>query len=156
MPHSFIGMNEEGKASVISSKGNPTSHLILRGGKLKPNYDPASINKALLELEKLALPKRLLIDCSHANSLKNCQNQPTVFESVFRQFQEDNPQIKGMLIESYLKSGKQKLQKKICPETSITDACLDFKTTKEMILKAYCALDPTKSSEAICQWETPL
>lgn len=136
LPHTFLGTNEQGLISVIKTKGNPSCHVTLRGSYKKPNYDPESICKALSDLEKAKLPKRLLVDCSHGNSDRNPQKQCVVFQSIIHQIIEGNKNIKGMILESELHSGNQSIPadlSKLQYGVSVTDPCIDFQTTETLI-----------------------
>ena len=139
-PHTYLGTNEDGYLAAIKTMGNPSCHLTLRGGNNKTNYDPESISKALNRLEKAKLPKRLLVDCSHGNSNRNPCNQSVVFQSIIHQIIEGNKNIKGMILESELESGCQQIPDDLANlqyGVSVTDACIDFKTTETLILWAY-------------------
>lgn len=132
--HTFIGFNRQGQASVIHTKGNPDCHVVLRGGENGPNYDPKSISLALHSLKQMKLPERLIIDCSHDNSNHKHEKQIQVFQSVISQIIEGNTQIKGLAIESNLYSGNQDHRFGMLKYgVSITDACLDWETTQQMI-----------------------
>ncbi len=110
-PHTFMTLNREGQLEVMHTLGNPDCHLVLRGGREKTNYDGCSVANAVDYLEKAKLSSSLLIDCSHDNSLRICENQPLVFRSVIEQIQAGNKQIKGICLESHLNHGKQPLPK---------------------------------------------
>ncbi len=143
VPHAFIGMSPEGRISLVRSLGNPHCHLVLRGGSRQPNYDRLSIKKTLDLLQARNLCNKVLIDCSHDNSGKDPQRQKVVFGSIIDQVIEGNSNIAGVLLESNLRGGSQTLNshQKICTEMSITDPCLDWETTEEMILWAYDCLE---------------
>ncbi len=139
MPQTYIGLNEQGRTTVIRSQGNPHCHLVLRGGELQPNYDPASVANALTSLENARLPQRLLIDCSHHNSGKQHDRQPAVFQSVIRQIMEGNENIRGIMLESHLFGSNQSLSLNSCDlqyGVSITDSCLDWSSTQNLVLWA--------------------
>jgi 3-deoxy-7-phosphoheptulonate synthase len=130
-PHRFLGINEEGTTTVVTTRGNAYGHVILRGGT-EPNYD--SVNVALAEqaLEKAGLPTNLVVDCSHANSHKNHALQPLVAQNVVQQIKEGNRSIVGIMLESHLSEGNQSLGKNLDElkyGVSITDACIDWPTT---------------------------
>lgn len=134
--HSFMGINHAGQLSTIHTKGNACGHLVLRGGEDAPNYDPQSISDALERLNRAGLPQKLLIDCSHDNSFRQHQQQTVVFQSVINQIVEGNRNISGVLIESHLKAGNQSF--KVPPSdlkygVSLTDSCLDWETTEQLI-----------------------
>lgn len=155
--HSFIGMNARGQVSSIQTSGNSHGHIVLRGGEGKPNYDPQSISYALDRLSKAGLPPRLLIDCSHDNSLRQHEQQCAVFQSVIKQVVEGNRSIRGILLESHLYAGNQPLNKdpsQLKYAVSLTDPCLDWPNTERLIKWGYAALqqelesqNPSSSSE---------
>ncbi len=135
-PHRFLGIDDHGKVSIVTTKGNPHGHIILRGGK-EPNYD--SVNVALAEqaIEKAGLAPTLIVDCSHANSHKNHELQPLVAKDVAKQIQSGNQSIVGIMLESNIKAGNQKLGNPSDLEygVSITDACIDWETTEKLLLE---------------------
>lgn len=133
MPQSYISMNEEGKPIVHQTRGNPNCHIILRGSLAMGNYDPSSIASALTKLENIALPPRILIDCSHDNSKRNPEKQCKVFESVLNQFIEGNSHVRGMLLESNLYGGNQSISNHLTYGVSITDPCLSWESTENLI-----------------------
>ncbi len=135
-PHSFLGINQEGQVSIINTTGNPYGHIVLRGGNGKPNYD--SVNVALAEkaLEKAGASKNIMVDCSHANSNKDPALQALVMENVTNQILEGNQSIIGLMVESNLKWGNQKIPANLDDleyGVSITDACIDWETTEKSI-----------------------
>ncbi len=134
-PHSFLGIDQEGLSSVITTKGNQFGHLVLRGGK-KPNYDAQSISSAESWLEKAGLQKSLLVDCSHANSGKKHARQIEVWESILKQKVDGNKSIVGVMIESNLYCGNQPFPEdpgKLKYGVSITDECLSWDETERML-----------------------
>jgi 3-deoxy-7-phosphoheptulonate synthase len=135
-PHHFLGIDAFGRTSIVSTKGNPYGHLILRGGKERPNYDSVSVNFALKALMNANLNQSLVIDCSHDNSQKDFRNQPLVFAECIQQISRGISGIKGMMIESHLYEGKQELSNDLKYGVSITDGCIDFATTAEIIKNA--------------------
>lgn len=135
-PQTYIKMGEEGTLVMMKTPGNPDSHLVLRGGETAPNYDPSSLSEALTYLEKLKLPPRLLIDCSHHNSGKQPEQQIEVFQSVIHQIWEGNQRVRGLMLESHLLAGNQPLGKDssgLSYGISITDPCLDWASTAQLI-----------------------
>lgn len=139
----FLGINHEGLASAVTTRGNPHCHVILRGGRNGSNYDAASVREAEELLEKAKLPKAIMVDCSHANSGKDPQNQPMVAEEVLGQIEKGNTSIIGLMAESNLRAGKQSFpQPKGDLEygVSITDGCIDWKTTENLIRRTHKAL----------------
>ena len=131
-PHRFLGINQQGQVAIIHTKGNPNSHIVLRGGGGKPNYDSVSVALCEAELKKHQLKQNIMIDCSHANSNKDAALQPLVLENVTQQLLEGNQSIFGLMIESNIGWGNQKLTdpKNLEYGVSITDACIDFPTTE--------------------------
>jgi 3-deoxy-7-phosphoheptulonate synthase len=143
-PQTFLGINHEGLASAVTTRGNPHCHVILRGGRHGSNYDAASVRETEELLEKAGLPKAIMIDCSHANSGKDPQNQPNVADEVLRQVEAGNSSIIGVMVESNLKAGNQPFpQPKEALEygVSITDGCIDWETTEALIRRTYKALE---------------
>lgn len=142
----------EGKIAITHSKGNPYSHIVLRGGSNGPNYD--SVNVALCEsaLEKVNLPKNIVIDCSHANSNKNPELQPLVMADCVHQIIEGNESIVGLMIESHLNAGNQKISSNLDElqyGVSVTDGCVDWATTEKMILDAHNKLTQFHAKKSI-------
>ncbi len=140
--HVFLGIDDDGAASVVSTRGNPAAHLILRGGKTGPNYDADSVASAQRLLEERGLTPNLIVDCSHANSNKDHDMQPVVFEDLMRQ-REDNPGIVGIMLESNINQGSQALGSPSQLEygVSITDACIDWDKTDKLLRSAYDRLE---------------
>lgn len=139
-PHSFLGIDSEGRTAITHSTGNPYSHVVLRGGRNGPNYD--SVNIALTEqaLEKAGLPYNIVVDCSHANSNKNPQLQPLVMDNCIRQITEGNQSIVGLMIESHLNEGNQNISANIDElqyGVSVTDGCVNWETTEKMLRNAH-------------------
>ena len=136
-PHRFLGINSDGKVSVITTKGNPYAHVVLRGGNGKPNYDSVSVSICEQELSAEGITPNIMVDCSHANSNKDHNLQPLVLDNVANQILEGNTSIVGAMIESHLKAGNQKLSGN--PDemeygVSVTDACIDWETTESSII----------------------
>lgn len=130
--HSFLGLSADGQVSIIKSKGNPYAHVVLRGGNGKPNYDETAVAAAENELKKGKTSTKIMIDSSHANSGKDPYLQPMVINNVAEQIQNGNKSIIGMMIESHLKGGNQKLTADLSQleyGKSITDGCLDWDST---------------------------
>ncbi len=133
--HSFLGISQAGQVTVVRTRGNACSHIILRGGR-QPNYD--SVNVALCgeELRKAGLPENIMIDCSHGNSSKKPGLQPLVADNVANQVMEGNRSIMGMMLESNLHAGNQPIPadlSKLKYGVSITDACIDWETTEGLL-----------------------
>ncbi|MEP0356370.1 MAG: 3-deoxy-7-phosphoheptulonate synthase [Paraglaciecola sp.] len=134
--HSFMGINGDGQVSVITTQGNPDGHVILRGGK-QPNYDSVCVADCEKELADANLDAALVVDCSHANSSKDFKRQPLVAENVVNQILEGNRSILGIMLESHLNHGNQssngKTPKELDYGVSITDGCINWSTTEELI-----------------------
>lgn len=146
-PHSFLGINREGRTSIIQTSGNPDVHIVLRGGSRKVNYHPEDIASTEDSLKKNSLLPTIMVDCSHGNSNKDYQKQPEVLESVVSQILAGNTSISGVMIESYLEAGNQKIPTDISQlkyGVSITDACIDWATTERILLDAHKQLKSRK------------
>jgi 3-deoxy-7-phosphoheptulonate synthase len=142
-PHSFLGINFEGKTSIVHTKGNPNVHIVLRGGNTGPNYFPQDIDKVVNLLSENKLPEAIMIDCSHANSNKDHKKQPAVLENIINQINEGQKSIKGFMVESNLFEGNQSIPEdlsKLKYGVSVTDKCVNWETTEEMLLNAYNSL----------------
>ena len=138
--HVFLGVNELGFASIIKTKGNLNSHIILRGGKNKTNFDQESVRETCdLLRAKLHLP-RVMIDFSHANSCKNYKNQIYVAENVAYQIANNSNNILGVMIESNINEGSQIVSNNLKYGVSITDGCINIKQTEEMLDLLYDAV----------------
>ena len=135
-PHPFIRLSDDGHPVITRTQGNPDTHIVLRVGESGPNYDPASVAEALNRLEDVKLPPRLLIDCAHHNSGKQHERQSLVFQSVIHQIIGGNYNIRGIMIESHLRGGKQNLTSPpslLQYGVSITDPCLDWDSSTRLI-----------------------
>lgn len=135
---SFLSITQQGCACIVNSKGNKNTHIVLRGGNNGPNYDSKSVEKVQENLEKNnILGHRILIDCSHGNSNKNYKNQSNNCENISKQISNGNKNIIGIMIESNLKEGKQKLilgkPDELLYGVSITDSCISIETTEKLI-----------------------
>lgn len=137
--HNFLGIDEEGKSSLVKTTGNPYGHVILRGGQDGPNYDSNSIEKAKQSLEKAKLPPVVMVDCSHANSNKKHELQEVVWRDVIAQRVAGNNNIIGMMLESNLFEGNQAIGTLDTLQygVSITDACINWETTDALLHHAY-------------------
>ncbi|HWP00839.1 MAG TPA: 3-deoxy-7-phosphoheptulonate synthase AroG [Methylococcus sp.] len=126
-PHHFLSLTKAGHSAIFSTSGNEDSHIILRGGT-RPNYDAASVEAACQALIAAGLPANIMIDCSHANSRKDYRRQVEVAAEVAAQIAGGDRRIIGLMVESHLKPGNQKLRKGVALEygVSITDACIGW------------------------------
>jgi 3-deoxy-7-phosphoheptulonate synthase len=133
-PHSFLGIDGNGRVGVVRTAGNPHTHLVLRGGATASNYDAQSVKLAVDALRRAGVNTRVLIDCSHDNSRKNHERQPDVLGDVGAQIR-GGADVLGVMIESNLVGGRQELKNKtdLVYGQSITDACVDFSTTERML-----------------------
>lgn len=140
-PHTFLGINGEGQVALTQTRGNAYGHLILRGGA-QPNYDSVAVAEAEAELTKAKLPVNIVVDCSHGNSRKNHALQSLVLKDVVGQIVDGNRSIKGVMLESNLGEGNQKLgdPKALRYGVSITDACLGWEATAEGLRDAAARL----------------
>jgi 3-deoxy-7-phosphoheptulonate synthase len=144
-PHAFLGINFQGRSAVIRTRGNRYGHLVLRGGGGRPNFDTVSIWLAEEELAKAKLPRNLVIDCSHANSWKKEELQPLVMRDVVHQIREGNRSVVGLMVESFLVAGSQPIPadpKQLRYGCSVTDPCVSFETTEQMLRAAREVLRP--------------
>lgn len=136
--HAYLTCGEDGRLHSCHSRGNPGTHLVLRGSVSEPNYDPFFVKHIIENQEKLGIPHRLLIDCAHGNSQKIPEKQITCFESVLDQIISGTDQILGMMMESHLAWGKQSIgNEPLDPEVSITDPCIDLATTTKLLQLAH-------------------
>ncbi len=145
-PHNFLGIDQAGKVAIIRTRGNRYGHVVLRGGNGKPNYDSVSVALAEQELQKAGVTPNIMIDCSHANSNKDPSLQPLVLENVTNQILEGNRSIIGLMVESNLGWGNQKVPEdlsQLAYGVSITDACIDWDATEQAFKTMNDKLAPT-------------
>ena len=137
-PHTFLGIDLDGNASIVHTKGNEVCHLVLRGGSNGPNYDEKSVKEAENQIKKSGLDPKIIIDCSHANSNKDHKKQPIVFENILTQKLKGNKSIVGLMLESHINEGNQSLSdpNNLKYGVSITDACINWETTNDLITDA--------------------
>ncbi|MGC1309985.1 MAG: 3-deoxy-7-phosphoheptulonate synthase [Phormidesmis sp.] len=142
-PHHFLGINQTGHASIVSTTGNADGHLVLRGGKQGPNYEASHVENAAEALAKQNLNPRIMVDCSHANANKDHNRQGLVLSSIAEQVAAGSTHLMGAMIESHLVAGKQPIPddlKDLAYGQSITDACVDIGTTATMLEKLAIAV----------------
>lgn len=136
-PHRFLSVTKAGDSAIISTRGNETCHIILRGGSaVGTNYDHESIREVRRALEAKGLEPAIMVDCSHANSEKDYRNQPKVCASLCQQISGGDSSIRAIMIESHLKEGAQKIDSdlsKLEYGVSVTDSCVGWETTVEMV-----------------------
>jgi len=131
-PHHFLSVTKQGVSAIVSTAGNESCHLILRGGKSGPNYDKAAVEAAALMLREQGLVESVMVDCSHGNSMKDFHNQPMVAGDIARQLENGSKVITSVMIESNLVEGNQKLSSDLSVMTrgqSVTDACIGWDDT---------------------------
>jgi 3-deoxy-7-phosphoheptulonate synthase len=134
-PHHFLSVTKQGLAAIVQTRGNQDCHIILRGGKTGPNFDANGVAEALKALRSSGVEAGVMIDCSHANSSKNHENQPKVADNIAEQVSGGNRGIVGVMIESFLEGGRQDAApgKPLTFGQSITDACLSFGQTEPVL-----------------------
>lgn len=134
-PHHFLSVTKEGRSAIFSTTGNEDAHIILRGGNDEPNYDAVNVEKVSEGLKKSGLPQNVMIDFSHANSLKQCQRQIVVAEDVAEQIACGDKRIMGAMVESHLVAGRQdnSQDQPLTYGQSITDACLGWDDTVQLL-----------------------
>ena len=138
-PQHFLGIDGKGLSSIVSTTGNSWAHIVLRGG-VNPNYDPLSVDRVLKKLSSKNLLESVLIDCSHDNSGQRFKGQPYVFKAVLDQRRDGNDNIIGLMLESNIHEGNQKCtgdRQALKYGVSITDECISWETTEELIRSAY-------------------
>ncbi len=135
-PHHFLGINRDGYASIVTTTGNPDGHLVLRGGKSGSNYHVEAVQQVASDLSKAGLGNRLMVDCSHGNSNKDFRRQSHVLKSIAAQIREGSIYVMGVMLESHLVEGSQKLKSDLSTliyGQSITDACINIETTSTLL-----------------------
>jgi 3-deoxy-7-phosphoheptulonate synthase len=147
-PHHFLSLTKAGHSAIFSTSGNEDSHIILRGGAV-PNYDAAGVNTAADALIRADLPPNIMIDCSHANSLKDYQRQVLVARDVAGQIARGDRRIIGVMVESHLHPGKQKLEPGVALQfgVSITDACLGWEDSEHLLRDLAEAVEHRRRAE---------
>ena len=135
-PHAFLGIDGDGRTCIVHTTGNADGHVVLRGGTNGPNYDNVSVGAAQAKLAAARLPERLLVDCSHANSQKDHNNQQIGFREVIEQRAAGNLGLVGLMLESHLFPGSQPLGPELKYGVSITDACIGWDETEALLHEA--------------------
>ena len=139
-PHRFLGINSAGQVSLIQTTGNPNAHVVLRGGTSGPNYDSASVARCEQALGRIGQRPNIMVDCSHANSNKDHNLQVQVAHCVAEQIRGGNGSIIGLMIESNLGGGNQKLSGTLRYGVSVTDACIDWQVTERLLTELASSL----------------
>jgi len=149
-PHHFLSLTKNGHSAIFSTTGNEDVHIILRGGNGKPNYDAVSVEQVAEGLEKADLKPNIMIDFSHANSLKQYHRQVLVGEDVAQQIAVGDRRIIGTMIESHLKAGRQEVidGQPLTYGQSITDACLSWDETMPLLRNLAVAVKKRRDVEA--------
>jgi len=143
--HVFLGATKEADIAMLKTSGNNDAHIILRGGKT-PNYDTQSINSTLTALKEAEVNESIMIDASHGNSQKQFKQQLPVIENISSQISSGNKNIKGVMIESHLVEGNQKISDSLVYGQSITDACIGWDDTVSCLQSLSDAVTKRRSS----------
>ena len=143
--HVFLGATKEADIAMLKTAGNIDTHIILRGGKT-PNYDKDSVENTLIALREAEVNESIMIDASHGNSQKRFKEQIPVIDSISNQIIEGNKNIKGIMIESHLNEGNQKISDNLKYGQSITDACLGWEDTIKCLENLNTAVDKKRGN----------
>lgn len=148
-PHHFLSVTKEGRSAIFSTRGNEDAHIILRGGNNAPNYDAIHVEQVAEGLEEAGLRPNIMIDFSHANSLKQFQRQLVVAEDVGQQIARGDSRIIGAMVESHLKAGRQDVVsgKPLVYGQSITDGCLGWNDTEKLLNNLAVAVQQRRTVE---------
>jgi 3-deoxy-7-phosphoheptulonate synthase len=146
--HTFFGVTDHGAAAVVTTAGNPDTHVILRGGRGGPNYEPSHVAKALDLITGAGLPRRLMVDASHGNSGKDHRRQPVVTASLAEQVAAGEHGLTGVMLESFLHEGRQEPgpPASLTYGQSVTDACMDIATTAAVLTGLAAAVQTRRNS----------
>ena len=146
--HTFLGHTKHGQSAIFVTTGNHETHIILRGGRKLVNYTADAVAQTAEALEKAGLPQRIMIDCSHANSNKDHNRQPVVCSNIAAQIEAGNPNIIGIMLESNLVAGTQKLVpgQPLVYGQSITDACINWDQTYPLLKELAAATRARRSA----------
>jgi 3-deoxy-7-phosphoheptulonate synthase len=156
--HAFLGISRQGRTAIVRTRGNPHGHLVLRGGGGRPNYDTVSVRLAEKALLAAGLPPNIIVDCSHANCLKDHTLQPLVFHDCVHQVVEGNTSIVGLMMESNIEAGCQPIPadlRQLRYGVSVTDPCVDWPTTEEALLRAREDLAPVLRQRRVAVSDSP-
>ncbi|MBD8494894.1 3-deoxy-7-phosphoheptulonate synthase [Pseudomonas syringae] len=134
-PHRHFGVDRQGHPAIIETPGNADSHIVLRGGHQGPNYTAEHVHQVRGALDKQGIAARIMVDCSHANSDKNPLRQPHVLRDVLQQRLQGNASLIGMMLESHLFDGNQPLGPNLQYGVSVTDGCLGWNSTEQLLLE---------------------
>jgi 3-deoxy-7-phosphoheptulonate synthase len=149
--HTFLGHTKYGQSAIFVTTGNPDCHIILRGGRGMVNYTAQSVAEASEKMKKSGIAPRIMIDFSHANSNKDYRRQAIVCHDVAQQIADGNQDIMGVMIESSLVAGAQKLVpgQPLVYGQSITDACIDWAETHTLLTELAAAIRTRRSTEHV-------
>ena len=142
-PHAFFTVDDDGRACIVHTRGNPDGHIILRGGRNGPNYAPQFVSEAAALMTAAGLEPAVMVDCSHANSGSDFRRQQLVWRDVLHQRLAGQGALRGLMIESNLEAGKQSIPADLTqlkPGVSVTDGCVGWAETEELLLEAHAAL----------------
>jgi 3-deoxy-7-phosphoheptulonate synthase len=147
-PHHFLSVTKQGLAAIVSTRGNPQCHVILRGGSSGPNYSEAHVAEAVAVLEKCGQRGVVMVDCSHANSAKKPERQPEVIHDVAKRIAEGDRKVFGFMLESFLVAGRQDPVpgKPLVYGQSVTDACLSWDGTEPLLAELAAAVQARRAS----------
>ena len=137
--HVFFGIDGLGRGAIVETAGNPDCHLILRGGSSGPNHDAGSVANAVAVLLSAGLPDNVMIDCSHANSGKDHLRQAEVANEIAARIAAGERGISGLMLESFLVAGSQSVGGQLVYGQSVTDECMDFATTANVLARLHDA-----------------
>lgn len=149
-PHHFLSVTKQGVSAIVSTTGNESCHIILRGGKSGTNYEKDAIAEVVAMLEEQSLPPHVMVDCSHGNSLKDYRNQPLVASNLSNQIAAGSSAVVAVMIESNLVEGNQKIAPKLADLTygqSVTDACIGWEDTLSVLDKFASAVRERRKSK---------
>jgi 3-deoxy-7-phosphoheptulonate synthase len=147
--HVFFGLDASGRASVVTTTGNPDVHVILRGGTDGPNYQPEHVASALSAVRQAGMPPTVMIDASHGNSRKDHGRQADVAREIAGQIRGGQDGIAGVMLESFLVAGRQDLANpaKLTYGQSVTDACMGWESTAAVLADLAAAVRSRRSGE---------
>ncbi|HWA93585.1 MAG TPA: 3-deoxy-7-phosphoheptulonate synthase [Terracidiphilus sp.] len=148
--HTFLGHTKHGQSAIFVTTGNPDCHIILRGGRGMVNYTPEAVAETASRMQAAGIPSRIMIDCSHANSQKDHRKQGAVCRNVAAQVADGNRNIIGVMLESNLVAGAQKLVpgQPLVYGQSITDACIDWNETYSLFGELAAAVRSRRNAVA--------
>lgn len=147
--HVFPSMSHCGRPAIRATAGNPNLHLVLRGGRSGPNHDVASVGRAVDSLRKAGLRDRVMIDCSHDNSGKDYRRQGEVVRSLLPRLREKEHGILGLMLESFLEPGKQPIGAELAYGVSVTDGCIGWTETQNLLAMLYTASAPSQVDQGV-------